>query len=84
MSEESECHECHSDLEAGDAHANDCKTPFFIDGMAHTRGDIKCCWYGGAVHAGCGGVVHHEAVYGPSFLYCCDRCDYSGGQVPNE
>jgi len=49
------------------------RTEFTMDGSPHYTGLEDCCGLG--VHKGCGGVIHRESVYGPSFIYECDGCD---------
>jgi hypothetical protein len=54
---------------------NEQRTWFLMDGTRHRVGDEDCCTWA-KVHEGCGGIVHSQAVYGPSIIYECDRCGW--------
>jgi hypothetical protein len=58
---------------------------FDMDGSFHVIGDPRCpeC-VGGASLCECGGLVHEQAVYGPSILRICDRCGKPDADEPPE
>jgi hypothetical protein len=52
---------------------------FMLDGSPHETGNRNCpgC-LGAARPCYCGGVVHEQAVYGPSNIHECDACETEG------
>lgn len=53
------------------------KTPttFLIDGSEHTKGADCDCSPKICRKNGCDGYLHCQAVYGPSMIYVCDKCE---------
>jgi len=48
---------------------------FDIDGSPHCKGDPECSGcYTGPQECKCGGLIHEQTVFGPSFIYVCDVC----------
>jgi hypothetical protein len=58
---------------------------FTMDGSWHLAGDPHCpeC-VGGLEKCACGGLVHEQAVYGPSIMRVCDRCGKPDADEPPE